>query len=150
MKLAERLFIVASILFSLMVIREGVRIPIKAEHTIGPGFLPLVVGIAMAIVSAVMLVKNIQKYREKTEDKPFITKEGLNRLVTFFVILLASLLLNKVVGLVIPLIIFMTLVYRYIEKYSWLTSIKVAVICNVIFYLIFNTWLGVPLPGINF
>lgn len=150
MKLAERLFIITTILFSLVVIREGVRIPIKTEHTIGPGFLPLVIGIGMAIVSVVMLIQNIQKYKGKYQDKSFITKEGVKRLVTFIVILLASLLFNKVLGLVIPLIIFMTLVYRYIEKYSWLTSIKVAVICNVVFYLIFKIWLGVPLPGINF
>lgn len=147
MKRAEKIFTIFLFLFSLVVIREGVSIPKMSEFTIGPGLLPLIIGIMMAIFSIVLFISNFK--REKTTDKPFITKDGLVRLSMFIILLIGSLLLNQWLGLVIPLILFMTLIFRFIEKYSWFTSIRVSVISNIIFYLLFNTWLGVPLPGIN-
>lgn len=149
MKAMERVFILVMILFSGAVILEGKRLPLMSEYTIGPGFLPQVIGVSMFIIATAMFLQSVMKHKGETGEKAFVKREGAIRLCIFILVLLISLLLNKVLGLVIPLIFFMIIIFQYIEKYSWLTSIKVAVMCNIILYLIFQTWLGVPLPGIN-
>lgn len=147
MKRAEKIFAIFLFLVAIVVIKEGIRIPKSSEFSIGPGLLPLIIGVLMAFFSVVTFIGNFKS--EKTTDKIFITRDGLVRLSMFIILLIGSLLLSQWLGLVIPLILFMTLIFRFIEKYSWFTSIRVSVISNIIFYLLFNTWLGVPLPGIN-
>lgn len=149
MKNMEKVFILGILLFSIVAILEGNRLPRMSQYTIGPGFLPLVVGILMFIIAAIIFAQNILQHKGNTEGKAFIKKEGVFRLSFFVVVLLISLLLNRVLGLVIPITLFMVVIFRYIEKYSWFTSIRVAILCNILLYLVFQTWLGVPLPGVN-
>ncbi|OPL08689.1 MAG: hypothetical protein AVO33_09745 [delta proteobacterium ML8_F1] len=150
MKNAERIFILAIMIFSFAVIFEGSIIPVFSQHTIGPGFLPVVVGGALAVTCSALLIFSYIKQDTEQDKKKFISKEGQSRLLIFIVILMGALLLNGILGLIIPLTIFMILSYKMIENYTWWNSIKVAVVSNMIFYYIFKVWLGVPLPGINF
>lgn len=149
MKAMERVFIIAMILFSGVVILEGTKLPVKSEYTIGPGFLPIVVGIGIFIVSVISIIQNLLKNKGTDSSKKFFSKEGATRLGIFIGVMIVSLLLSKVFGLLISLAIFMIVIFRYVEKYSWIASIRVAIICNVVFYLVFKIWLGVPLPGIS-
>ncbi len=149
MKLMERIFIIGMMIFSGLVIYEGIKLPIKSEYTIGPGFLPIVIGIGIFISSISCIVQSVYKYKKLDTDTKFISKEGATRLGIFIAVLTGALLLNEIFGLLISMVVFMIVILRYVEKYSWFVSIRVAIISNIIFYLIFEIWLRVPLPGIN-
>ena len=149
MKKAERIFIIIVMFFSFAVIYEGTKIPIISKYSIGPGFLPIFVGVSSVVVTGALLIFSYINPDNENDTKKFMTKEGFIRLSTFVVILMSALLSHNFIGLIVPLTIFMVIIFRYVEKYEWIASIKVAIICNGVFYLIFKVWLGVPLPGIN-
>lgn len=150
----EMIFLCILILLAILLIFEGLAIPVMSDYSIGPGFLPVTIGFGIIVSALSQVVINIAKIKKKDtkyinmQNKEFIDKKSLIKVSRFFGILLVSVLLNPFFGILLPLIIFMVLAFRYDEKYSWFTSIKVALITNIIFYLIFKTWLGVPLPGI--
>ena len=146
MRRGEQIFIILIILFSVIILVNSTKLPLKAEYTIGPGFLPMIVSILMILISIAILFQNYQK-RESLKQKPmFDERNDFTRLMLFFALLLISILLMNYLGIIIPLILFMIITFRFIEKYSWVTTLKVSIVSNIIFYLIFKVWLGVPLP----
>lgn len=147
LKNVELLFIIFLIIISIFLILEGISMPVISQYSIGPGFLPIFIGICIVVVSIILFILNITKNMNENQNTVFITKDGALNLGFFIGVLLITISFYKLLGLIIPLIAFMIIIFRFIEKYSWFTSIKVAVVCNIIFYLIFKIWLGVPLPG---
>ena len=146
MRRGEQIFILFIILFSVVILVKSIKLPLKTQYTIGPGFLPMTVSILMIIVSIAIIFQNYQK-RESLKQKPmFGGRNDFTRLMLFFALLLISILLMNYLGIIIPLILFMIITFRFIEKYSWVTTLKVSIVSNIIFYLIFKVWLGVPLP----
>lgn len=148
MKIAERLFLLFMSIFAVVIIKECGKLPAGSEYTIGPGFLPRYISYAMILISLILLVQSFIK--DKTEDKDFINKVGFTRLVSFFILLLSASIAINFVGMVIPLGVLMIIVFKFIEKYDWFSSLKVSILTIAIFYFIFKIWLKVPIPGFNF
>ena len=145
MKQAEKIFIVFLSFVSVMVIKEGLGLPLKDGFAPGPGYLPVVIGILLLINCLFLFYKNI-----KTKDSRgfFKETEGLKRLVIFVVSLIFVVVVGEKLGIITGLTIFMVVVYRFIEKYPLGKCITVAVVSNAIYYLVFDLWLGINLPGI--
>lgn len=150
MKIAERLFLSFMIIFAVVIIKECGKLPAGSKYTIGPGFLPRYISYAIILISLILLVQNFIKDKTKDEEKDFINKEGFTRLVSFFILLLFTVIVINFVGMVIPLGVFMIIVFKFIEKYDWFSSLKVSILTIAIFYFIFKIWLKVPIPGFNF
>ena len=150
MKIAERIFILFMGVFAAVIIKECSKLPIGSEYTIGPGFLPRFIAYAMLLISIMLLVKSFNKNKTDGKGKPFIVKAGFMRLISFFILLLLAVVSVDFVGMFIPLGIFMILIFKFVERYSWLSSVKVSVVSVIVFYFIFKVWLGVPIPGFSF
>ena len=143
MKIGERLFILLFMIFSIIILTQSKALPSGANFGIGPGFLPKYVSILSIILCVILLVMNFIK--EKDSTKEFGNKEGLIRMALTFGLLLVSVFLMNYIGMIIPLILFLIIEFKFIEKYKLLTSIKVSVFSIAIFYAIFKIWLGVPI-----
>lgn len=146
MKRFEKLFLLFMIIISIIIIKEGLGLPFISKYTIGPGFFPVIIGSGIAIISLIIIIKEF--LLKNNNDKPFIELIGIKRIGIYFGAIIIVLLLSEIIGLIVTLILFMIIVFRFIEGYKWVTCIKVAVICNIIFYILFEIWLGVPLPGL--
>ncbi len=143
MKVGERIFLLFFIIFSLVLLKEGSTLPAAAKFGIGPGFLPKVVSILSIILSAALLVRSF--LQKDVSGKKFGAKEGLLRMAVTFGLLVLAVFLMDYVGMVIPLVLFLIIEFRWIEKYKLFTSIKVSVFSVAVFYAIFKLWLGVPI-----
>ena len=150
MKIAERIFLTGISLFAIIMDKECEKLPISSEYTIGPGFLPKLISYGIILVSLIMLVQSFTKSDRGNEYKAFISKTGFIRLLYFFAVFLVAVISVGFVGMLIPLGVFMIIVFKFIEKYNWFSSIKVSVLSLIIFYVIFKVWLGVPIPVLGF
>jgi len=150
MKIAERIFLIVMGLFAIIIAKECEKLPTSSGYAIGPGFLPKFISYAIILISMIMLVQSFTKSKISNKYKAFITKTSAIRVLSFFVVFLIAIISVNFVGMFIPLGVFMIIVFRFIEKYDWFSSIKVSVLSLIIFYVIFKVWLGVPIPGFGF
>ena len=145
MKKAERIFIIFNLIFSFVILYESRLLPANAEFGVGPGFLPKVVSILSIILCFILIAKSFFKKSSFSDDSKFATKEGFFRLISTFFLLVVSVIAMHYIGMIIPLVLFLVIVFCFIEKYKVFASIRVAVLSVLIFYLIFKVWLGVPI-----
>ena len=106
--------------------------------TIAGGFVPTVVGGLVLILSILMIISK-SKRNEKAD--PF-EKKALIPVAAMVVILLCNLL----VGLLPACMVVSFLWLRFIEKYSWKSSILSTAFLWIFIYLVFRLWLNVPFP----
>lgn len=100
------------------------------------GFYPTLVGVALFIVSVLAF---IQALKEKPPEFP-----KANWIVALSVILI--LFSSYLIGMIPSILLYILIWVRYVEKYSWLTTIKSMIIISGLIFGIFVLWLGVPLP----
>ena len=114
----------------------------------GPAFLPLWCGIVMAALSLIVFIQAIRKDKAATEEKEessfFTARWG--KLVAALIILFAYAFLFETLGFVLVTFVFMLLVLKVVEPTKWSTALIVSVLTTAFSYLLFESWLKVPMP----
>lgn len=108
------------------------------DITIQGGFMPVFCGGMVAVLCTLMLIAKIKK---GVKAEPF-EKKALLPVGAMVLILLVNLL----IGLLPACIVVSLLWLRFIEKYSWKTSIITSAVLYAFMYSIFGLWLSVPFP----
>lgn len=130
---------ILGIIFGLFYVFMGVtKYGIWEGKTILGGFLPTVCGGFLAILCILMIISKIKR----GEKGVAFDKVALLPVIAMIVILLV----NTLVGLLPACIVVSLLWLRFVEKYSWKTSIIASVILFAFMYAIFSMWLNVPFP----
>lgn len=106
------------------------------EKVPGGGFMPVVIGTLLIILSALIVLKKDQKAKVKLSKKELIP----------IIAMVILLILTKVIGLLPSLLIIVLGMLRFVENYSWKNSIIISVVLMSIIYAIFSLWLKVPFP----
>ncbi len=145
LKTGERIFISLNLIFSIIILYASRSLPAGAEFGIGPGFLPKCISYFSILLSIILLSKSFLNKKSAVENEKFADRKGFLRMLITFLLLVLAIVLMRFIGMIIPLILFLVIVFRFIEKYSTASSIKVAVFSVMIFYAIFRIWLGVPI-----
>lgn len=105
------------------------------------GFFPTLVATLLLLMSLLVLFQDL-----KSEPVDLPVK---NWLVPLAVV--AILLSTYFIGLIVSCIVYLIVWTRFIEKYSWKTTIKTTLVVGGIIIGVFVLWLGVPFPrGIIF
>ncbi|MDN5725552.1 MAG: tripartite tricarboxylate transporter TctB family protein [Propionibacteriales bacterium] len=106
----------------------------------GPGMWPLVLGIAVMVLSVVLLVRgHVFTDTEKFSKSTLLPLIGVATLVAFWVLL-------PMIGFEIPAALLVFSWLRWLGRESWRVSIIGTVLTVAAFYLVFVTALGVPIP----
>lgn len=108
----------------------------------GPGMWPLILAVAIVVLSCVLLVRG-----GHYQDTEAFTKGSLLPIAGGFS-LLAFWILLPLVGFEIPAVLLVFVWLRFLGQESWRVSVVGSVATVVIFHLIFVGALGVPLPRI--
>ena len=142
----ERVFLLVLTLISAFMLTEGVNLPIVGEYTIGPGFVPCFFLIFLMVLAV------LRFFMVKPQDGAhiIITKRGLMRLVAYLCAIAMCIWAMEHFGIIVSLAAFLFGVIYVIERYPALTAAKVSAATSVFIYLLFNTWLGVPITIITF
>lgn len=113
----------------------------------GPGFLPLLSGLALIFVSLFVLIPALRQ-REKGKSSDFFTGSGsLRKLGLALISLLAFGIALYHLGYLVTTFLFIFFMARLIERKRWSTTSLLALMTAVVSYLLFVKLLEVQLPA---
>ena len=140
-----RAFLGIMIVISALMMPEAIKLPRDAEYTIGPGFLPLIMLGAIIACCALLLIFDF-----KSKSTARIKKEAYLRLISYILATALLVLGMQHIGIALSVLVYLFCISFFVEKHDLVSSIKVSVITTVLIYLIFHTWLNVPMSICNF
>ena len=122
----------------------------------GPGFFPLIVGLIICLLSVFLLIQYILRYilskRDRDGTKPASKVEpeqqrpALLKVCSYVVLMVLYGLLMDSVGFLIMTFLYLFVVLKYTENQGWRRTLLIGTIATVVSYLLFEYYLGVPLP----
>ena len=144
--------ILGGIIILILTKVQGLELVKSAK--MGPGFFPMVCGIAIIGCGILLLLElNTQNRRAKTDEaeaaemeKGVLDPRELRNLLVFAVLGIGVLLLSKYIGLLTSLGLCVIAYLKIQGKDSWLKSISIGVCMVVFLYLVFVLFLHVPVP----
>jgi hypothetical protein len=130
------------VVMSAYIVLESRSLGIWMDGGPGPGFFPLVLSAALAVLSVVWFVQTRGEAPRATAGEGRLGR--LAAITTVSLVLLASLL--NVLGFQLAMLLFLLFHLRVLGRVRWLTSVVVAVAGSVGAFHLFNDLLMVPLP----
>ncbi len=120
-------------------ILRAARMPLWDGFAPDSGFLPLLYGVLLALLSgAVLLQLALAKHTAKTESigKPLIVMGAL----------IATVAALPIAGFLISVFAMLLFLYAVVERLRPVPSAIAAAAITGFLYVVFKVWLGVPLP----
>lgn len=111
----------------------------------GPGFMPLLAGLAITLCALVGLVKTILDQKGTVGWKPIRGVRWGRALITLAALLGYAALLERL-GFILCTIAFIGFLFRIIKPMKWHVVIGGSLIVTVVAYGIFELWLQTQLP----
>jgi putative tricarboxylic transport membrane protein len=143
---AEKVTCLLFMAFALFVGFESIKYPLGTLDNPGPGFLPLLLGIAMALMSVALTVR-VWKKGKTGVPRPFWTeKGGLSKVSLAFATILLFTVLLEITGYMFNILILFLILLRPIGRQKWSWSIAISLGAVLVAYLLFDKWLMIPLP----
>jgi putative tricarboxylic transport membrane protein len=143
---AERVTSLLFIMLAVLIGFESRKYPLGALDNPGPGFLPLLLAVAMAGMSVSLSVKAWKNKRANDSSLFWPEKGGLFKVsVAFLTIILFTALLNMT-GYMMNIFFLFLILLRPIGRQRWVWSISIALAATLVSYFLFDKWLMVPLP----
>ena len=110
----------------------------------GPAFLPFCLGIVMALLALMMLVKSL---RETNPGEAWLPRgEGLRDMLVVLGATTLFIALFKVVGMVIGTALYLAGLIWFLGRHRWWVTLAVALGAAALNWLVFVRWLRVPFP----
>jgi putative tricarboxylic transport membrane protein len=111
----------------------------------GSGFFPFWLGLAMAVLAALLLARAVREQ----DPGPGWVPRGRGA-VRFFGVLGASaafVALMPWLGMVVGTVLFLVAILKALEGHSWVTAVGVALATAAANWAVFVWWLRVPFPA---
>ena len=119
------------------------RLSYTAEYGLGPGFMPLWIGIALMGCALITIIQALRQPGDA--QKKFVTPR--TRKVGFvFATLIVTFLLVRILGLAVSLGLFTGFTMKTVGRHGWPLSIFVTMVTAAAVYVIFGYQLDIPLP----
>jgi hypothetical protein len=127
---------------------QASRYPFGTVSKVGPGFLPFYLGIVLAVLAIIILIKTILRPMEEgLPEKGVLGKRKLVRVFFVFFSMAAYAFLMGKLGFPITTFIFTFVLFKFIESYGWVSSTWGALATSIGNYLIFDLWLQCQFPS---
>jgi hypothetical protein len=134
------------LIFALIVIWQSFLMPVGRLSKPGPGFLPLWVGIILALLSAFLWIEAGLRKSAPVQVQ-FLTGEGRWSSALFTVgSLLAYALLIEFLGFIICTLLLLIFLFRFVGNQKWWLVFTETVLVTIVTHVIFKVGLKVQLP----
>ena len=140
-----RAFLVFMGAVSAYMIPEAMGLPKDSQYTIGPGFLPSIMLGAVLVGCVLLLILDLRH-----KDTSSIEKSAYGRLGLYLMATVLLILAMEYIGIILSVIVYIFCVIFVIEKNGLASALKVSLVTGIGIYLIFHTWLQVPMTICNF
>ncbi len=143
--LVSSLFLLA---FGLFICIFSLKYGVGRLGAPGPGFLSLLSGFILIILSSILLISTVKKEKkaEKQAANFFPEKDSLRKTSISVLILLAYSIVLESLGFVVTTLLFMLFVLRFVESQSQKTTVIAALLATVFSYLLFVSMLKSQMP----
>jgi putative tricarboxylic transport membrane protein len=119
------------------------RLPYTAEYGLGPGFMPLWIGMVLMGCAVITIAQSLRQTGEP--QKKFVTPR--TRKVGFvFATLIVTFVVVGFLGLAVSLGLFTGFTMKTVGRHGWILSALVTLVTAVAVYVIFGYLLDIPLP----
>ena len=120
-------------------IAKGATMPLWQGFAPDSGFLPLIYGVLLFFLAAAVLVQLLAT----REERP---GEAVRKPLVILGALVAAVAALPLAGFAVSVFALLLFLYAAVERLPVVTSVVVSAATTGVLYLIFKTWLGVPLP----
>lgn len=122
------------------------RFPFSLQGVPGPGFLPLFVAFGIVGSGLVLLVSAWRGGSQRAKPIQWAPPAGWARVGLMLAAMAVSFLLLEALGFVVVTVLFMAVMVFCLGERSWKIFATVPLLSAIGLYLVFATWLRVPLP----
>jgi putative tricarboxylic transport membrane protein len=143
---ADQITGVVVLIFSIILMEESWRMPQSATFGPGVGFLPFWLGVLMAVLSIVLMIKARRGPGDPGEKRIFPGWKALVTLAGVLAGLAVYILLLDVLGFFVDTALYSAFLLGAVERERWPKAFVVAVLNSGGLYVIFRILLGVNLP----
>lgn len=150
MRRADQLTGIIMFVFSLAVMEGARRMPPSGTFGPGAGFLPFWLGVAMGLLSLLLLLNASREPIQAGGRAPFPMGWKLLPLIETACALAAFILLLETLGFLLATGLLTAFLLKVVEREGWLTTGTVAVANAGALYIVFRIFLGVSLPRNSF
>lgn len=134
------------LLCSALIIIGSLHLPLGMVANPGPGFVPLVVGILLGIISFAISIDSI--IQRASERRVFLVdKKQWPKIVTTVLLILIYTIAFAHLGFLLSTMLLMFFLFKAIGSMSRRASLVGAILTSAFFYLVFKVWLKVQFPG---
>ena len=120
-------------------IAKGAGMPLWQGFAPDSGFLPLLYGVLLFVLAGAVLVQLVAA-------KDALPGEAIRKPLVILGALVATVGALPIAGFAISVFALLLFLYAAVERLPMLPSAVVSGATTGVLYLIFKTWLGVPLP----
>jgi hypothetical protein len=120
-------------------IAKGASMPLWQGFAPDSGFLPLIYGVLLFFLAAAVLVQLLAARDERPG-------EAIRKPLIILGALVATVAALPIAGFVVAVFALLLFLYAAVERLPLVTSAVVSGATTGVLYLVFKTWLGVPLP----
>ncbi|MDA8226911.1 MAG: tripartite tricarboxylate transporter TctB family protein [Desulfitobacterium hafniense] len=132
------------LIFSVFVISAAGNMPKEMPGvSFGPGVMPYWLGIAMAILSVLLI---IQSFSKKNKDVPEFSKEEVIGVGGIFLLLLIYMGAMDYIGFALDTFLLVTIISRKLGKYAYWKCALLGALTGGITVYFFRILLDMPLP----
>jgi putative tricarboxylic transport membrane protein len=110
----------------------------------GPAFVPFWLGLVMALLASMMLIRSIRQ--QHPGGAWFPRGEGLRDMLVVLAATVAFVALLKVTGMIIGTALYLAFLVRYLGRHRWWVTFAIALAAAGFNWLVFVHWLRVPMP----
>ncbi|MDR7433935.1 MAG: tripartite tricarboxylate transporter TctB family protein [Armatimonadota bacterium] len=143
MRTADAIISLLLLGFSIYVVVGALHLSYMRGGVPGPGFAPLWIGLGLGIASAANLIRTWTTLSPKVS---LVEPSAIPRLVGLAVMTVLWVAVIPLLGMVPSLALFMAGIVWMLGMRRWPILFLLMILVPLGFYLVFERWLGVPLP----
>jgi putative tricarboxylic transport membrane protein len=145
MQKADRITCGVLLVFSAYIIKTSLDYGMTRNNITGPGFIPFWVGVALALLAALLLLQTFRP-ADASESAADFDRESLMSCALYIGGSTAVVIATPFLGLMVPTGIAVCVFAKFKGDKSWKSSILLALGTAVGIFLLFDLALGVALP----
>jgi len=151
MKRANQITGIVLLILSGYVIMASMQMPLlqitgRTSFAPSTGFLPMWLGVLMAILSVLLIVNASLREGDSPRESVFPRGKALAAVLLFLAGLAAYIALLEVLGYLSATVLLTAFLLRFVMRAGWLRTLLVSVSASIVLFVIFQVLLHVELP----